>query len=292
MGGNLGLLANALVAGFLVGGLYAAITVGISISFGMVNIANLAHTAFIILGSFTVYLVCVYTGLDPMLVGFLAAPLFYAMGWLIFQVYFYSFEKRGEEGLAGLTFFFGLMFIAEIGLILMFGVDYRFVTAPYIGPTWKVGPVDLPLRMVVPFLVSLLMVAGLQWFLRHTFAGRAMQALSQDSEALRLMSVDPVRAKRNAFALSLATAAIAGACLVIIQPVDPSMGREFIGRVFAICVMGGMGSFPGMLAAAIGLGIAESLTSTFYGPSWSPAVAFTFLLAVLALRPAGLAGRA
>lgn len=292
MGGTLELLLNALVAGLLVGGLYAAVTVGISISFGMINVANLAHPAFIILGAFTVYFVCSHTGLDPVLVGCLAAPIFYFLGWIIFQLYYHSFEKRGEEGLAGLTFFFGLMFIAEIGLMLAFGVDYRFVTAPYIGPTWKLGPIDLPLRMLVPFVVSTLMIVGLQWFLRFTFAGRAVQAVSQDSEALRLMSVDPVRAKRNAFALSLATAAIAGACLVIIQPVDPSMGREFIGRVFAICVMGGMGSFPGMLAAALVLGISESLTATFYGPSWSPAVAFAFLLVVLAWRPAGLAGRA
>ena len=285
------LFANALIAGVLVGGLYAAVTVGISISFGMVNIANLSHPAFIILGSFTVYLACLHTGWDPVIVGFLAAPVFYLAGWVIFQLYFHSFEKRGEEGLAGLTFFFGLMFIAEILLILTFGVDYRYVTAPYIGPTWRVGPFDVPLRMFVPFAISVVMIAALQWFLRHTFAGRAVQAVSQDSEALRLMSVDPVRAKCNAFALSMATAAVAGACLIIIQPVDPSMGREFIGRVFAICVMGGMGSFPGMLAAAIVLGIAESLTATFYGPSWAPAVAFAFLLGVLALKPAGLAGR-
>jgi branched-chain amino acid transport system permease protein len=105
------------------------------------------------------------------------------------------------------------------------------------------------------------------------------------------MAADPTRIKRIAFALSIATASVAGALLIVIQPVEPSMGRDYIGRVFAICVLGGMGSFPGTLLAAMLLGIVESITSTFYGPSWSPAVAFGFLLLTLAFRPSGILGR-
>jgi branched-chain amino acid transport system permease protein len=105
------------------------------------------------------------------------------------------------------------------------------------------------------------------------------------------MAANPTRVKRIAFALSIATASIAGALLIVIQPVEPSMGRDYIGRIFAICVLGGMGSFLGTLLGAILLGIVESITSTFYGPSWSPAVAFGFLLLTLAFRPAGILGR-
>ena len=105
------------------------------------------------------------------------------------------------------------------------------------------------------------------------------------------MSINPTRVKLIAFSMSIATAAIAGACLIIIQPVEPSIGRDYIGRVFAVTVMGGMGSFPGMLIAAMLLGIVESITSTFYGPSWAPAVAFGFLLLTLAFRPSGIMGR-
>src|SRR6202012_3381174 len=110
--------------------------------------------------------------------------------------------------------------------------------------------------------------------------------------ALQLMAVDPIRIKRIAFAISIATAAVAGALLIIIQPVEPSVGREYIGRIFAICVLGGLGSMPGTLIAAMLLGIVESLTATFYGPSWAPAVAFGLLLLTLAFRPSGLMGRA
>jgi branched-chain amino acid transport system permease protein len=91
--------------------------------------------------------------------------------------------------------------------------------------------------------------------------------------------------------LSIATASLAGAVLIVIQPVEPSIGRDYIGRVFAICVLGGMGSFAGTLVAAMSLGIVESLTATFYGPSWAPAVAFGVLLITLAVRPAGIFGR-
>jgi branched-chain amino acid transport system permease protein len=210
---------------------------------------------------------------------------------LVYQVYYVAFERRGQESLRGLAFFFGLLFITEVGLILAFGVDYRFVEAPYIGPSLHLGFIDFPLRMLIPCLVSLALLAGLQLYLSHTFIGRAIAAVSQDALALRLMAADPTRIKRIAFALSIATASVAGALLIIIQPVEPSMGRDYIGRVFAICVLGGMGSFPGTLLAAMLLGIVESITSTFYGPSWSPAVAFGFLLLTLAFRPSGILGR-
>jgi len=285
------LLINAIIAGLLLGGFYAAVTYGISISFGILDIVNIAHPGFIILGSYIAYIVNTRLGLDPILTSILVLPLFYWLGATIYQVYYQSFEKRGQEALRGLAFFFGLLFVTEVSLILVFGVDYRYVQAPYIGPSLHLGIMDFPLRMLVPFALSVAMFGILQLFLSRTFIGRAIMAVSQDQQALRLMAIDPVRIKRIAFGLSIATASIAGALLIVIQPVEPSVGREYIGRVFAICVLGGLGSLPGTLIAAMLLGIVESLTSTFYGPSWAPAVGFGLLLLTLAFRPAGLLGR-
>jgi branched-chain amino acid transport system permease protein len=285
------LLLNAIVSGILIGGFYAAVTAGVSISFGILDIVNIAHPAFIILGSYVAYIVNVSLGLDPILVSIAMMPAFYALGAGIYQLYYVSFEKRGQESLRGLAFFFGLLFITEVSLVLYFGVDYRYVEARYIGPTWHLGPIDVPLRILVPFLVSLLMMAALELLLTKSFIGRAIMAVSQDQLALRLMAIDPIRIKRIAFGISIATASLAGAFLIIIQPVEPSVGREYIGRVFAICVLGGMGSLPGTVIAAMLIGIFESLTATFYGPSWAPAVSFGFLLLTLAVRPAGLLGR-
>ena len=288
---NFDLLLNAIVAGLLLGAFYAAVTCGISLSFGILDIVNIAHPAFIILGSYIAYIVNSRFGVDPIIVAVVMLPAFYALGAAIYQVYYHSFEKRGQDSLRGLAFFFGILFITEVGLILVFGVDYRYVEAAYIGPTLRLGFVDFPMRMLVPCVVSLVLIAALQVWLTRTFLGRAVMAVAQDQLALQLMGADPTRIKRIAFGVSIATAALAGAFLIIIQPVEPSVGREYIGRVFAICVLGGMGSLPGTVIAAMLLGIVESFTATFYGPSWAPAVAFGFLLLTLAFRPAGLMGR-
>ena len=285
------LLLNAVMAGLLLGGFYAAVTVGISISFGILDIVNIAHPAFIILGSYIAYMINTQLGLDPIVASIIALPAFYGLGAAIYQIYYLSFEKRGQDSLRGLAFFFGILFITEVALVLTFGVDYRYVQAGYIERTWHVGMVDLPLRMLVPCLMSLTMLAALQLFLTRTFMGRAIMAVAQDQLALQLMAASPVRIKRTAFAISIATAALAGAFLIIIQPVEPSVGREYIGRVFAICVLGGLGSLPGTLIGALLLGIVESFTATFYGPSWAPAVAFGLLLLTLAFRPTGIMGR-
>jgi branched-chain amino acid transport system permease protein len=285
------LLINAVIAGVLLGGFYIAVTVGVSISFGMLDIVNIAHPAFIILGSYLAYIVNSTFGLDPVLVGVLMLPFFYALGAAVYQVYYLSFEKRGQEALRGLAFFFGILFITEVGLILVFGVDYRYVEAAYIGPAIRFAFIDLPYRLLIPCVLAIVMLLVLEFFLSRTFIGRAIKAVSQDQGALALMAADPIKIKRIAFGISIATAALAGAFLIIIQPVEPSVGREYIGRVFAICVLGGLGSLPGTVIGAMLLGVVESITATFYGPSWAPAVAFGFLLLTLAFRPSGLLGR-
>src|SRR5450631_3548759 len=174
------LLINAIVAGLLLGGFYAAVTAGVSISFGMLDIVNIAHPAFIILGSYIAYFININFGVDPIVVSIVALPAFYALGAVVYQVYYQSFERRGQESLRGLAFFFGLLFITEVSLVLYFGVDYRYVEAPYIGPTWHLGVVGMPLRMLVPCVVSLLLIAALQLVLTRTFIGRAIMAVAQD----------------------------------------------------------------------------------------------------------------
>jgi branched-chain amino acid transport system permease protein len=285
------LVLNAIIAGLLLGGFYAAMSVGVSISFGMLDVVNIAHPGFIILGSYIAYIVNERLGIDPIAVSLALSPLFFAFGMLIYRIYYLCFEKRGQESLRGLAFFFGILFITEVALVLVFGVDYRMARTGYADTTWRLGPVDFPLRLVVPFVVSVAMVVAIELFLTRTFFGRAVLAVAQDALALRLMGVNTFRVKEFAFALSIATAGVAGAFLIVIQPVQPAIGREYIGLVFAVCVLGGMGSIRGTLVGALVLGLAESFTSTFAGPSWAPAVSFGLLLATLAFRPAGLFGR-
>ncbi|CAN5178936.1 branched-chain amino acid ABC transporter permease [soil metagenome] len=285
------LLINAIVSGLLLGGFYAAVSIGVAIAFGMLDIVNIAHPAVILLGSYVAYIGNTVFGIDPILAAVILLPAFYLLGMAAYQIYYVAFERRDDQSIRGLSFFFGILFIAEVGLIMGFGVDYRSVQAWYTQGNLDLFVIELPWRLLVPFLLGLAMVVGLQIFLSRTFVGRAIQAVAQDQGALRLMAANPAKIKRIAFGLSFATAAIAGAALIIIQPVEPSIGREYIGRIFAICVLGGLGSFPGMVIAAVTLGIVESLTATFFGPSWAPAVSFGVLLVTLAVRPNGILGR-
>ena len=204
-----------MVAGLLLGGFYAAVSLGVSLIFGLLDIANIAQPAFVILGSY----------------------------------------------------------------------------AAYIGKSIDLGGVGIAFRLLVPCLVGLAMTLALHLFLSRTFYGRAVMAVSQDRLALRLMGADPVQIKTIAFGVGIAAASLAGALLITIAPVVPSTDRDYIGRMFAITVLGGMGSVAGTLVAAVILGVAESLMSTFFGPSWSLAVSFGILLVALAVRPAGLFGR-
>ena len=285
------LLINAIEIGILLGGFYAAVSIGLSISFGLLDIVNIAHPAFIILGAFICFIFNSHYGFDPILVGIIFSPAFFLLGTLIYRLYYERFEKTGAEALRGLAFFFGLMFIIEVILIMSFGVDFQMVQADYIDYKATFGVVDIPFRMFVPFIFAMAMTIGLQLFSSRTFLGRAMQAVAQDSLALRLMGIDPVKIKRIAFGISLATCSIAGALLVIVIPIEPSVGRLYIGQVFAIVVLGGLGSQSGTLIAAMLLGLVESLITTFLGPSWSPAVAFGALILVLAFKPTGILGR-
>ena len=280
-----------MVAGLLLGGFYAAVSLGVSLIFGLLDIANIAQPAFVILGAYAAYVLNTAFGLDPILVGLLLTPLFYGLGAIVYRVYYGSFERRGEESLRGLVFFFGILFIMEVSLSLTFGVDYRLVQAAYIGKSIEFGGVGIAFRYLVPCAIGVAMTLALYLFLGRTFYGRAIMAVSQDQAALRLMGADPVQIKTIAFGIGIAAASLAGALLISIAPVVPSTDRDYIGRMFAITVLGGMGSIGGTLVAAVILGVAESLMATFFGPSWSLAVSFGILLLALAVRPAGLFGR-
>ena len=285
------LLYEAILAGILLGCFYAAVSLGLSIAFGLLDVPHIAHPAFLVLGAFATYVLVGY-GLDPILGGVLLMPLFFVLGLGVYQFYYMTFERRGtDQGLRGLAFFFGIAFIIEVLLILRFGVDQRMVEAAYIGQSLELGDTRVPWRMIVAFGVALVLMAGLTAFLSRTFIGRAIKAVAQDEGALRLMGADPVRIKRLAFGLAVAITALTGALLIIVGPVDPGLGRIYIGRTFCVVVLGGLGSVPGTIVAGLILGVVESIVLSTAGAAWAPAVAFGILLLVLAVRPAGLFGR-
>jgi len=138
---------------------------------------------------------------------------------------------------------------------------------------------------------ALALTIALSLYLSKTFMGRAIKAVAQDEPALRLMGVNPLRVKQWAFGLATAVTGLAGALLIIVGPVEPTMDRVYIGRTFCVVVLAGLGSMPGTLVAGLILGVSESIVLTLLGASWAPAVAFGLLLVMLGIRPQGLFGR-
>jgi len=286
------LLRDAVVLGMLLGCFYAAVSVGLSISFGLLDVPHVAHPAFLVLASYGVYLCNDLYDLDPLIAGFLIMPVFFLIGLVTYRIYYETFERRGSEaGVRGIAFFFGVAFIIEVLIIMQFGVDQRSVTAHYIGKAWRIWDMRIPVRQLVAFGIALALTGSLSLYLSRTFMGRAIRAVVQDEEGLRLMGANPGKIKQFAFGIATAVLGIAGALLIIVAPVEPTLDRVYIGRTFCVVVMAGLGSITGTLIAAIILGVAETIVLTLFGASWAPAVSFAMLLGILAVRPQGLLGR-
>jgi branched-chain amino acid transport system permease protein len=285
------LLLDAVVLGVMVGCFYAAVSIGLSVSFGLLDVPNVAHPAFLVLASYGAWVLNGFD-IDPILAGLIMMPPFFVLGVGLYRLYHATFERRGSDaGVRGLAFFFGIAFIVEVGIILLFGVDQRTVQAAYIGRSIEILDVRIPMRMIAAFAMALLLSLALTFYLSRTFLGRAIRAVAQDEGALRLMGADPVRIKQWAFGIATSVVALAGALLIIVQPVEPALDRAYIGRTFCVVVMAGLGSMSGTLVAGILLGVAETIVLTLYGASWAPAISFALLLVVLGLRPQGLFGR-
>jgi branched-chain amino acid transport system permease protein len=286
----LNLALNAIISGLLLSGVYAIASLGLTITFGLLQIPNVAHPTFIVLGAYCAQLLNSF-GLDPIVAGLLFTPLFYLGGVLFYHVYFQTFERRGRsDTLQSFTFFFGVALVLQVSLVLAVGVDLTSVSAPYIGKSLRIGPATMPYRLVIPFVIGMTVGLGMWLVLMRTRAGLALRAVAHDPNALRICGLSPTRAKANGFGLAMATASLAGSALIVVSPVDPFSGTQYIGRTFAIVVLAGMGSVPGTLVAAIAIGIVESLVITFVGATWAPGVAFAALLGTLAIRPSGIFG--
>ncbi len=285
------LLFEAVLFGLLLGCFYAAVSLGLSVAFGLLDVPHVAHPALLIVGSYGAYMLGGWD-IDPLVSGFLLMPVFFLVGMLLYRFYYETFESRGSAaGVNGLAFFFGIAFIIEVLLVVAFGVDQRSAEADYIGESLRLGDLRLPYRLLVAAGVALVLTVVLTQFFSKTFVGRAIKAVGQDEGALRLMGADPVRIKQLAFGIATSVNALAGAMLIIVSPVEPTMDRIYIGRTFCVVVLAGMGSMSGTLVAGLVLGITESIVLTLFGASWATAVAFGLLLLMLGLRPQGLFGR-
>jgi branched-chain amino acid transport system permease protein len=289
------ILAQVIVNGLVLGGLYSCIAAGFSLVWGVLNIINLLHGSLIILGAYAAFFAYQQLGLHPYLALPLIAGALFCLGYVIQRTVIN--RVIGAPVLVTLTLTFGLNLIADNAMIVGFSADFRKLDLAH-----PLGILDLTdyvdwLDVVVPIdrLVSmgfaLTLVLGLYLLLRRTNLGRAIVAVRMDQRAAALMGIDVAQIFAVTFGLGAAMAGAAGALLSIIFPISPLTAPTFLGKAFVICVLGGLGSVPGVLVGGIVLGIIESFGALLLGAEYSLTLAFSLLILLLIFRPTGLIGK-
>ncbi|MEA2661248.1 MAG: branched-chain amino acid transport system permease protein [Chloroflexota bacterium] len=281
-------LVEALISALLVAGLYATMSYGLALIYGVMKIINLANAGVMMLGAFTTFFLWQGFGLDPLVSVILVAPLFFAVGAIIEVV----FVRRvlNEKPVISLLLLFGILLVMQAGASLFLGGDVRSVRPVYIQEVIRVGDIVIAYNRLLVFIAGVIILIALEFFLRRTFTGRAIRALAQDRDACRLAGIDVRRVSMIAFGLGTALAAVAGSLLTAVFPFDPvNPYGIFQLKSFTIIVLGGLESIPGVAAAAFVLAAAENLTVTLSKPQLENLVSFVLLVVVLVVMPGGLA---
>jgi branched-chain amino acid transport system permease protein len=275
--------------GLVLGGLYACIAVGFSLVWGVLNVINILHGSFIVLGSYVAYFAYIHLAIHPFISIVIAGGVLYALGYLV-QAGIIN-RVVSAPVLITLTLTFGLDLILNNTMLVAFTADYRGITLAHPLGSLEIGPVFLPGDRVAAMALAILLTILLYRLLRDSTIGRAIIAVRMDREAAALMGVDVKRINAITFAIGAFMAGAAGALLSIIFPISPLNGPVFLGKAFVVCVLGGLGSVPGALVGGLLLGVIESFTSYWLGPERAVTVSFALLLVLLFVRPSGLMGR-
>lgn len=283
------LTLQVLVNGIVLGCLYACIAAGFSLVWGVLNVINMMHGSFIILGSYLAWGAYHALGLDPWFTLVIAAPLFYGVGFLV---------QRGVLNrviaapvLVTLTMTFGLDLILNNAMILAFTADYRKLTLqPPLG-TLSLGTLVVPVDRLIAMVFALALTGILYLILRRSRAGRAIIAVRLDHDAAMLMGVRVKSIYAIAFGLGAAMAGCAGVLLALIFPISPLSEIAYLGKAFVVCVLGGLGSVPGAVLGGLVLGVVESFGGVALGPENAVTLSFALLILFLIFRPQGLLGK-
>ena len=284
-------LVSAFLQGILVGGLYALIALGLSLVWGLVRFVNLAHVGFTVVSAYAVFVLNAKIGVDPSIAGAILSPFFFLLGYLLFIVCNKIFERG--KGLLGseLVFFFSLLIILEMIMFMLFGIDDKSIYTYYSMQSISIGFLNLPLRLIYPFISCLCVVIALHYFTTRTRLGIALRGVGLDEDVIAAVGCNPLRIKSLIFGLALATASLAGGFLMATQPINPFSGRNFIGIAFAVSVIGGMGSVLGAFLGGCFIGVLESTITVLFGAIWGVIISFVAALVLLLIRPKGILGR-
>ena len=283
-------LLNLLIAALLLAGVYAAMSVGMTIIYGVMKIVNLAHAGFLMLGAYFVYQLYVSFRIDPLLGVVLAFPVFFLVGMAVHWLLIRRLPSSDKPTLVSLLLLFGLWLVLQNLGYLIWGNADRAILTPKTFWVWRIGPLTIPAVRMVVFGAAVTSVAALEFLLHRTWFGRAVRALMQDREAGQIVGINVDKTARVVFGVGIAFAGAAGGLLAMLYSFSPDFGGAFLIRAFVIIVLGGLESFAGVAVGALILALVETFSILVLPASYQPAVAFSLLVVALVILPGGVAG--
>jgi len=277
-------LLNLLIAALLLAGVYAVMSVGMTIIYGVMKIVNLAHAGFLMLGAYLVYELYTLLGV------FLAFPVFFFIGVAVHRILIRRVPTSDQPTLTSLLLLFGLWLVLQNLGYLVWGNADRAILTPRTLEVLEIGPIGFPTVRLVVFGVALGALGGLEFVLHKTWFGRAVRALMQNSDAGRIVGIPVERTARIAFGVGIAFSGAAGGLLAMLYSFSPDFGGPFLLRAFVIIVLGGLESFAGVAIGSLILALVETFSILALPASYQPAIAFSLLVVALVVLPGGVAG--
>lgn len=281
-------ILQAIVTGVLTAGIYALVSIGLTLIFGVVRIVNFAQGEFVMVGMYVTYWLWKLWGIDPYLSLFITMPVLFCFGVLV-QRFLLQPIMRAPD-LAQIFMTVGLSVVLMNAALFFFTADFRSVKTAYAEWAWRLGGVTIPVPRLFAFLGALLLAALLTLFLSKTDTGKALRAVAQDREVSMLLGIKPEQMYLLAVGLGAALAGAAGSLIVPFFYVFPTVGVTFVLIAFVVVILGSLGSVEGAMLAAFIVGVAESLGILFAGADLGLVMVYAILVAVLVFKPSGIMG--
>ena len=280
--------AQNVVLGLLLGGVYALAAAGLTLIFGVMRVINIAHGAFLVLAAFITYSLWDVMGIDPLLGVAITTPIVFALGWITYKVFVAPIRTAPMASTVLLTF--GLALVLEGAMGEIWGNNSTSIRPSYADESFTIGGIFLPKAQMYGGLLAIVVLALLWLVLTRTWLGRAIRAAAVNPSSAELVGIRVSAVAALVFGIGIAAAGAGGAITGVLYPFVPGSHYQWIARLLAIVVLGGMGSLNGAMLGALVFGVAETLTSAYVSPSWATAVPYAIVFAVLLIRPQGLLG--
>ncbi len=282
-------MAQALIDGLLMGGVYALAALGLSLIFGVMKITNFAHGAMMTVGMYAVYMISTYAGISPYISLLFAAVFLFGIGYVMQKYLIHKISGAPTHNQLLLTL--GVAYILENGLLAAFTPNYKTLTVGTFDKMLRIGSITINFAKLIAFIVVIAVTAAVYYILYRTRMGSAIRACSQNRDGATLMGIVIRKTNAIAFGIGAMCTGIAGALLTPVLSIYPTIGETFQLKCFVIAILGGMGNLWGALISGLIVGVVEALTGYYAGGGWSEFMIYIIFVLILLVKPAGLFGK-